>query len=229
MSLDGCYLGDMWNMIDDSDKQNWHRTANSAALEGNMEALLEMFNALGDAATKEILGATLGSPINSDRFGNTPLIKAGDHADVVELLIARGAPVDAANNDRNTALHLAVGRGDAATAALLCRAGARRDVANAAGVTAARLAEQCGVSLPAEQCGVRLPPDDGPGEPEPELEPAALEPEPEPREPAPWEPEPEPPVASPPRARRPSGTVFAEGELEGFDEADLALMEQLTA
>ena len=222
MSLDGCYLGDMWNMIDDRDKQGWHRTCNAACLEGNMEALLEMLNALGAAATKQLLSAPLGSPINSDHFGNTPLIKAGDHHDIIEVLVARGALLDAANNDGNTALHLAIGRGAAATAELLCRAGARRDVANAAGVTASHLAEQSGVRLPPDETPAAPEPEPGkPREPEPR-EPELAAPEPEPREPQ----EPEP---SPPRAHRPSGTIFVEGELDGFNEEDLALMEELTA
>ena len=68
----------------------------------------------------------------------------------VELLLEdpRGRATAASrNDDGDTALHLALGRGDAAAAASLVAAGAPRDVANRDGDTPEALALALGVEL----------------------------------------------------------------------------------
>lgn len=64
----------------------------------------------------------------------------GGHTDVVELLIAHGASVNAASAGRKTALHGAAMNGHIVTAKLLLQKGASQHVVNDHGETAADLA-----------------------------------------------------------------------------------------
>lgn len=61
--------------------------------------------------------------------------------DAVTLLLTKGANVDATMLNGCTALHLAVGRQDAAITSHLCQAGADKRIRNIEGETALNLAD----------------------------------------------------------------------------------------
>jgi ankyrin repeat protein len=100
----------------------------------------------------EIVRRLLDAGVDArQRYGNdlTALIWAAGHEDgvnagaaeaVVELLLARGAPLDAADNRGRTALMTAAELGRAALVDVLLRHGADRDLRDKAGKTALQLA-----------------------------------------------------------------------------------------
>ncbi|KAK7867803.1 hypothetical protein R5R35_001215 [Gryllus longicercus] len=88
-----------------------------------------------------------GAYVNyTDRYGSTPLVYAvfNDHADVVSLLLQRGADVNAVNLAGNSALHWAAMRDPSGRCVeLLVRAGADVNARDLYGATPLHWAAQC--------------------------------------------------------------------------------------
>ncbi len=80
---------------------------------------------------------------------------------VVEILIERGAPIDAADNRGRTALMIAAERGDAVVVETLAMRGADRDIRDKTGKTARDLAGSAAVreKLADHSDGSTAPPD----------------------------------------------------------------------
>ena len=119
------------------------------------------------AVVRRLLDAGVDANV---RYGNdlTALMWAAGHEDgvgasaafaVVELLIERGAAIDAADNRGRTALMIAAERGDAAVAEILVTRGANRDLRDKTSNTARDLAandsvrEKLAPSLPSPASG----------------------------------------------------------------------------
>jgi ankyrin repeat protein len=94
---------------------------------------------IGDGSTPLMAAAGLGAP----RGGDEEVTDAGDRSDpvdVIKLLIDKGANVNAVNTAGMTAMHYAVQRGSDRIVEFLASKGARFDVKNKLGKTAAELA-----------------------------------------------------------------------------------------
>ena len=94
---------------------------------------------IGDGSTPLMAAAGLGAP----RGGDEEVTEAGDRSDpvdVIKVLIDKGANVNAANTAGMTAMHYAVQRGSDRIIGFLASKGARFDVKNKQGKTAAELA-----------------------------------------------------------------------------------------
>lgn len=94
---------------------------------------------IGDGSTPLMAAAGLGAP----RGGDEEVTEAGDRSDpvdVIKVLIDKGANVNAANTAGMTAMHYAVQRGSDRIIEFLASKGARFDVKNKQGKTAAELA-----------------------------------------------------------------------------------------
>jgi uncharacterized protein len=95
--------------------------------------------AIGDGSTPLMAAAGLGAP----RGGDEEVTEAGDRSDpvdVIKVLIDKGADVNAVNNAGMTAMHYAVQRGSDRIVEFLASRGARFDLKNKQGKTAADLA-----------------------------------------------------------------------------------------
>jgi ankyrin repeat protein len=79
-------------------------------------------------------------------YGQTALLvaAAGDHSEVVRLLVNAGADIDATSWSGNTALHSAAARGATSAITTLIELGARVDVRNASGQTPLDIALESG-------------------------------------------------------------------------------------
>jgi ankyrin repeat protein len=94
---------------------------------------------IGDGSTPLMAAAGLGAP----RGGDEEVTEAGDRSDpvdVIRVLIDKGANVNAINTAGMTAMHYAVQRGSDRIVEFLASKGARFDVKNKQGKTAAELA-----------------------------------------------------------------------------------------
>jgi len=92
-----------------------------------------------DGSTPLMAAAGLGAP-RADDEEVTDAGERADPVDVIALLVAKGADVNAANNIGNTALHYAAQRGTTPIIQVLAAKGAKFDVKNKRGQTAVDLA-----------------------------------------------------------------------------------------
>ena len=107
-----------------------------AALSGDWEAILRALQS----------GDTLTSPVphgvNEEGAHALHLAAGGGHAEVVSLLLERGAPVSARDSMGRLALHHAAVRGQTACVGTLLGAGAIASAVDNHGMTALQLAEE---------------------------------------------------------------------------------------
>ena len=129
-----------------------HTALRAAALFGRVDLLRLLLARGGDARIESNNGRT---PLMGACFPRAGVPPDDALACVAALLDdSRGAAaIDARNDDGDTALHLAIARGLAAAARLLAARGARTDLPNGAGVTAARLAADARLDLGRGPCG----------------------------------------------------------------------------
>lgn len=114
------------------------RSIDLTAVQLLLDAGANPSQALDDGSTPLMAAAGLGAPRSSDE-----VVEAGDRNDPVEvlqLLVARGADVNAANKAGMTALHYAAQRGSERVIEFLARQGARLDAKNGQGRTPVDLA-----------------------------------------------------------------------------------------
>ena len=115
------------------------RSVDLAAVTLLVEGGADPSKPIGDGSTPLMAAAGLGAP----RGGDEEVTEAGDRSDpvdVIKVLIDKGANVHAANTAGMTAMHYAVQRGSDRIIEFLASKGARFDVKNKQGKTAAELA-----------------------------------------------------------------------------------------
>jgi len=116
----------------------------------------ELYNALSTGDTKKVKEMLdLGAEVNGSceaYTGITPLMKAAEwgRADAVELLLKKGAKINAKDPRGNTALHLVIANGYALTSAVdtvkaLMKGKPDLKAKNKEGKTPLDLADDCGV------------------------------------------------------------------------------------
>ena len=113
--------------------------------------------AIGDGSTPLMAAAGLGAP----RGGDEEVTEAGDRNDPVEvmkILVEKGADVNAVNDLGMTAAHYAVQRGSERLIEYLATRGARFDVKNKQGRTAADLARGRAAALISKLTGASTQP-----------------------------------------------------------------------
>jgi uncharacterized protein len=115
------------------------RSVDLAAVKLLVDAGADPSKAIGDGSTPLMAAAGLGAP----RGGDEEVTEAGDRSDpvdVIKVLIEKGANVNAVNSAGMTAMHYAVQRGSDRIVEFLASKGARFDLKNKQGRTAAELA-----------------------------------------------------------------------------------------
>ena len=129
-------------LLSDSDRKRaalqWTDSDGDAVWFTEHSTLLHIAAIRGQLATLEWLVHSRGGAAlihATDARGSTPLLAAAAEGQIaiVRRLLELGAPINSANRDRVTALHLAAAQGHAELVSLLLRAGADASLTNTAG------------------------------------------------------------------------------------------------